>query len=175
MKRRGDKAGIRVDITSVCADPPADPARLERLAAAVCVRFGKTSAAVSIAMVDDAAIRKVNEEFLGKAHETDVISFDLSDGPRTSFELVVNVDEAVRQGRRRNHSVEAELALYVTHGLLHHLGFDDAGCEDARRMHAAEDAILEEAGFGRVYGGPPCDDGGLDGSESSPAARHEQG
>ncbi len=45
----------------------------------------------------------------------------------------------------------AELALYVTHGLLHQLGFDDATPEQAQKMHQAEDEILQHMGFGVVY------------------------
>ncbi len=43
------------------------------------------------------------------------------------------------------------MALYITHGLLHNLGFDDADPEQARRMHAAEDEILQDFGYGLVY------------------------
>ena len=37
------------------------------------------------------------------------------------------------------------------HGLLHQLGFDDLQPEQARRMHREEDAILQDAGYGKVY------------------------
>ncbi|MBE0536128.1 MAG: rRNA maturation RNase YbeY [Phycisphaerae bacterium] len=156
MEPRGEKADIQVEVTIACAGVPVDPAPLETLAESVCLRFGAKAVSVSIAIVDDGAIQQVNEQFLGEPHTTDVISFDLSEAGAASFELVVNMDEAVRQSRLRNHSPAAELALYVTHGLLHHLGFDDARPEDAERMHAAENAILEEAGYGKVYGEGPA-------------------
>lgn len=143
-------------VTITCADPnlPADLERLAALAQSVCKRFGKPSAQVSIAIVDDAETTRINTQFLGHAHTTDVISFDLSEETDMSFELVVNADEALRQSSRRSHSLEAELALYITHGLLHQLGYDDTQPGDAEQMHAAEDAILEETGFGKVYARP---------------------
>jgi probable rRNA maturation factor len=106
---------------------------------------------VSIAIVGDAEIRKMNKEFLNRNRTTDVISFDLSDANLKLFELVVNGERAVRQAKPRGHSSEAELALYVTHGLLHNLGFDDSTKKKAQKMHRAEDEILQQLGYGLVY------------------------
>ena len=52
---------------------------------------------------------------------------------------------------RRGHDAEAELALYVVHGLLHNIGYDDLTEADARKMHGMEDEILECFGYGTVY------------------------
>ncbi len=153
----GGKARIQVEITYAAGEASADVDRLAELVESVCARFGLTSAEVSIAIVDDAAIQKTNEEFLGHAFATDVISFDLSEEGVAAFDLVVNAQEAARQSLRRGHSVEAELALYVVHGLLHHLGFDDQQAADAERMHSVEDSILQEAGYGGVYSRPEGD------------------
>jgi probable rRNA maturation factor len=68
-----------------------------------------------------------------------------------SFELVVNGETAVRQAKLRGHSSEAELALYITHGLLHNLGFDDSTKKKAEKMHSTEDKILRQFGYGPVY------------------------
>jgi probable rRNA maturation factor len=84
---------------------------------------------------------------------TDVLSFDLSDEfePKPSFALIVNAAMAARQATERGHSAQAELALYITHGLLHNLGYDDLDDEQALQMHRMEDHILERHGFGRVF------------------------
>ena len=58
----------------------------------------------------------------------------------------------VRVKRKVGHSAEAEIALYITHGLLHNLGFDDASEQQAEEMHRMEDEILQQAGFGTVFG-----------------------
>jgi len=119
----------------------------------ICQQFDVSQATISIAIVDDEAIRKVNSEFLNKTTRTDVISFDLSDedSEMRVFELVVNADKAARESKKRKHSIEAELALYITHGMLHNLGFDDGDTARADEMHAAEDKILQQAGFGIIY------------------------
>lgn len=128
--------------------------RLEKLARAICKRFKLSKATISIAIVDDTQIRKVNKQFLNRDSTTDCLSFDLSDdgtnAPK-SFELVVNAEMAVKEANSRNHSSEAELALYITHGLLHNLGFDDSSKDRLRKMHDTEDEILKQQGYGLVY------------------------
>lgn len=133
-----------------------DLPKLEKLVRAVCKRFRLSRATISIAIVDDARIRKVNKQFLGRDDPTDCLSFDLSDedaNSAKSFELLVNAERAIREASLRGHSSEAELALYVIHGLLHNLGFDDSTDNEARKIHDTENEILEELGYGSVYGG----------------------
>jgi len=129
--------------------------KVEKLVRAVCNRFRLSKIMVSIAIVDDVQIRKLNVQFLNRKSTTDCLSFDLSDGkgPQSpkSFELIVNGQMAVRQANLRGHSSEAELALYITHGLLHCLGFDDSTESQARKMHDTEDEILQQLGYGLVY------------------------
>ncbi len=148
-----DNADISVEITCDIAELKADTERLKALARSVCHRFGLEYAKVGIAVVDDDTMTKVNKEFLNKTQKTDVISFDLSDDTDTApcFELVVNADEAARQSKAQKHPLQAELALYITHGLLHNLGFNDAAAEESAEMHRTEDEILQEAGFGKVF------------------------
>ena len=148
-----ERTDIVVEITCDCQNLEVDFDRLNRLAEKICQRFFVSQATVSIAIVDDDLIRKVNKKFLNRPDRTDVISFDLSDDKdiAKSFELLINADEAARQASKRGHSIEAELALYITHGLLHNLGFDDTEDIQARKMHKMEDKILQQAGFGIVY------------------------
>ena len=134
------------------------PLKIRKLAKAVCNRFARhepqdTRYESSIAIVDDNEIRELNREFLNSNAATDCLSFDLSDDEKglKIFDLVVNGEMAARQANRRGHSSEAELALYITHGLLHNLGFDDSAQSQARKMHETEDEILQEFGYGMVY------------------------
>jgi len=130
-------------------------ARLKRMLRTLCGRFAVRQADISIVIVNDAQIKKVNKEFLGRSYVTDVISFDLSDEDSDGrvFELVVNAQETLRQAKSRGHSSESELALYVVHGFLHDVGFDDATPRKAARMHRMEDEILDEFGYGKTYHG----------------------
>jgi probable rRNA maturation factor len=138
------------------------PHKLKKLVKTICNRFKLSKATISIAIVDDTQIRKVNKQFLNKDSPTDCLSFNLSDNDTNSvkslygehsrtIELVVNAEMAVRQANLRGHSSEAELALYITHGLLHNLGFDDSTQYHAKKMHDTENEILQQLGYGPVY------------------------
>jgi probable rRNA maturation factor len=118
--------GIVIQITKNFNGINISPQKIKKLAKAVCNRFARdesqdTRCEISIAIVDDNEIRELNRQFLNSKAATDCLSFDLSDskkGPKI-FDLVVNGEMAVRQANQRGHSNEAELALYITHGLLH--------------------------------------------------------
>jgi probable rRNA maturation factor len=145
---------IVVQIAKNFKDIDFSPPRLKKLVEVICNRFKLSKATISIAIVDDAQIRKVNKQFLNQNLPTDCLSFDLSDNgtsPVKSFELIVNAEMAVRQANLRGHSSEAELALYITHGLLHNLGFDDSTQDQAGKMHDTEDEILQQLGYGLTY------------------------
>ncbi len=132
------------------------PAKRETLQAAAEAALLYTSAgntALTITVVDHSTMQAYNQKFLNTPATTDVISFDLTDDfeDRHIFDLIVNSALAVEQALRRGHSPEAELALYIVHGLLHLLGFDDGSPDEARRMHDTEEDLLKQMGYDRVY------------------------
>ncbi|RKY12449.1 MAG: rRNA maturation RNase YbeY [Planctomycetota bacterium] len=148
-----EQTDIVVEITCGRRGLDVDFDRLRRLGRSICSRFAFERATINIAIVGDEEIKKVNADFLDTPEPTDVISFDLSEETGTkSFEVIINAEEAARQATQRGHSTEAELALYITHGLLHNLGFDDADETSGEKMHSTEDEILQQAGFGIIYG-----------------------
>jgi probable rRNA maturation factor len=130
------------------------PRNLKKLVKVICNRFKLSKATISIAIVDDTQIRRLNKQFLNQNKPTDCLSFNLSDKKKNSvksFELVVNGEMATRYAKLRGHSSEAELALYITHCLLHNFGFDDSTQKKAEKMHNIEDQILQQLGYGPVY------------------------
>lgn len=143
---------IAVQIAKSFETIDVDLSRIEELVKSICARFKLHKATVSIAIVDRKETLKINKKFLNCDSDTDVISFDLSDEQgEKSFELVVNAEKAVDEAKKRHHCSEAELALYITHGLLHNLGFDDSSDQEAKKMHETEDLILHQLGFGTVF------------------------
>lgn len=146
--------GITVQITKKFKDIQINLSKLRKLVKTVCARFNLLNATVSITLVGDAEIKRLNKQFLNRNSTTDCLSFNLSyDGIDSvkSFELVINAERAVEQAALREHSGQAELALYVTHGLLHNLGFNDSSLRQAKKMHDTEDKILQQLGYGLVY------------------------
>ena len=144
---------IDIQINRHFKDIAVETIKLKKLITAICRRFSVTNVTVSVIIVDNNEIRRINKKFLNHDSITDCLSFNLSDDVDTVklFELVVNGEMAVSQAGLRGHTGEAELALYITHGLLHNLGFDDAEPTLAKKMHDTEDEILQQLGFGLVY------------------------
>lgn len=103
-------------------------------------------ASVDIAVVDDVAIHRLNRERLDHDWPTDVISFLYSDDP-VAGELIVSADTAERVASEYDWDPGAELALYVVHGTLHLLGYDDQTDEDRAAMQREENRILATFGW----------------------------
>ncbi len=149
-----DEQDIAVEISKSFKDIDINLLKLESLVRTICSQFKVAKAVVNIAIVGDVEIRKANNQFLDRDSTTDCLSFDLSENNARSsklFDLMVNAETAIKEAKKRGHSAEAELALYITHGLLHNLGFDDSTQEQAKKMHNAEDEILQDQGFGLIY------------------------
>lgn len=78
---------------------------------------------------------RVHRDFLGLPGPTDVITFPYG-------EILVCAPVAASRAREFSHSVTAELALYIIHGLLHLAGHDDIRPADAARMALEQERIL---------------------------------
>ena len=159
------------------------------------------SAVLSISIVDNSAIHKINRDHLQHDYPTDVISFqldfvsagdlqcddevenddedlldeddseddaeinddsvDVTDcelltegraaGAAIEGEIIASAEMAVSMATDGEWSAEAELILYIVHGLLHICGYDDLTPEEKCIMRARERAILSELGLTAIY------------------------
>jgi probable rRNA maturation factor len=145
---------IEIQIARLCDKVNFTSKKIERLVITICTRFGLSKAIISIAVVDDAYIIKLNKKYLRSSKVTDCMSFDLSDEQSPDekcFEIVVNAELAERIAEQKNHSPQAELALYIAHGLLHQLGYNDQDEDQARQMRRTEQDILQSLGYDFLY------------------------
>jgi len=101
-------------------------------------------AEVSIALVTDAHIRKLNAQYRRKDAATDVLSFPSDD---TLGDIVIATGVARRQAREAGHSSATELRVLALHGLLHLLGYDHEHPDDAGRMARAEARLRAKGGL----------------------------
>lgn len=113
---------------------------------------------LSIVFVSSQKIRALNKKFLNRTYATDVLAFDLgSNGsvrPKQARKIrreiigdIVISTDAVKQNSRRFKTTEQhELVLYVIHGILHLLGYDDHQPKDIGRMRSKEQEILNHLG-----------------------------
>lgn len=115
---------------------------------------------LSVVLLGDDRMTELHEQFTGIDGTTDVLSFDMidrntakrdTDKHCVNGEIYVCVDEARRQAIEREHDIRHELLLYLTHGLLHLLGYDDHDPGKHRVMHRKEDELLTAIGVGPVF------------------------
>ncbi|MBI5308044.1 MAG: rRNA maturation RNase YbeY [Planctomycetes bacterium] len=108
-------------------------------------------AEINVVLVDNKKIKEMNNAFLGHNYATDVLSFAYEKEEKQknniTGEIVVSVEMAARLARRQERAVEGELALYLTHGLLHLLGYNDKRKADAKKMHQREWVLLTNLGY----------------------------
>lgn len=106
---------------------------------------GFQHAEISIAIVDDPTIHHLNHTYLDHDYATDVLSFVLGKDEQNSFiegEIVVSADTARRQSAEIGWAFECELLLYLVHGALHLVGFDDKSEKERFAMREAEKKYL---------------------------------
>ena len=128
-----------------------DAAGRIRAAAASALRGAGSPKTVSIALVDDARIHQLNRQFLQHDYPTDVIAFPLDDGMGDEpllGEVVVSTETAMREAAERGRAPLDEVLLYVVHGVLHLLGYDDHEESDREEMRRKEAETLGACGEG---------------------------
>lgn len=90
---------------------------------------------VSVIVVSDRRIASLHQRFMGIAEATDVITFQHG-------EICISIETAERQAAEFGSALDHELRLYVVHGILHLLRFDDTTHSAARAMGKAQQRIL---------------------------------
>lgn len=95
---------------------------------------------VSLALVGETEMKKLNKQYRGKNKSTDVLSFDYG-------EIIICVPVAKTQAKAHNLSFTKEVNLLFTHGLLHVLGYDHEKAKDNLEMRKAEQVILGYSGL----------------------------
>lgn len=131
---------------------------LQRIASATFVYAGgKGNAEMSLSVVADAVIRKLNRQYRGKDATTDVLSFGYEDARefvrpkkdtvRILGDVFVSLPQVRRQAKQIGRSVSQEFALMVVHGTLHLMGYDHATLRDERRMFGLQHEILIRTGI----------------------------
>jgi probable rRNA maturation factor len=124
---------------------PRPDGRLLRVRArALLAALGQEEAELSVALVDDEAIAALNAAHRGRPRPTDVLSFSLLEGPHAERrgnllgDVVIGVETAAREAKRRACALDDEIARLLVHGVLHLLGHDHEARQEARLMRAEE-------------------------------------
>ncbi|MBO4700841.1 MAG: apolipoprotein N-acyltransferase [Alphaproteobacteria bacterium] len=108
------------------------------------------NAEVSITLVDDKYIKKINKKYRGINKPTNVLSFELNDDVLLG-DIFISIDTVSREAKKENISVPEHVAHMVVHGILHLLGYDHIKDKDAEKMEKKETIILKKLGYKNPY------------------------
>jgi len=104
---------------------------------------------ISVTVVDNEEIRKINSEHRGIDRATDVLSFpmfdeDFDDGEDCILgDIVLSLEKAVEQAEAYGHSLRREVAFLTVHSVLHLLGYDhEEGKAEESEMFDKQEKIL---------------------------------
>jgi probable rRNA maturation factor len=133
-----------------------DAAALHELAVRVMAGEGvDDGTSLAILVTDDDEVRAMNLQFLGIDEPTDVLSFPdeaddfvqgMADEPLLG-DIAIALPTATRQAMAIGHSLDAELAHLLTHGILHLCGYDHVNsAEEEATMRAREELYLGDLG-----------------------------
>jgi len=97
---------------------------------------------IELVIVNNLEIKELNRNSRGVDKETDVLSFPLESMEHMPLgSIVISIDKAQELANKLKHSLQDELTLLFTHGLLHLLGYDHE--IDNGEMRQKEQEILE--------------------------------
>lgn len=93
----------------------------------------------------DAALQRLNAQFLGHDYPTDVLSFPSGSGGESVGELAISIERAAAQAAEFGHTCVDEIRILMLHGVLHLMGFDHE--RDRGKMARAEQRWRGEFGL----------------------------
>jgi len=130
---------IKVSVASPQDVVAIDRGSIRRIVRTVLEGESISQAEISLAFVDNSTSQRLNKRYLDHDEPTDILTFPLGEaGDKLAGELVVGAEVAQAQAHERKHDVQAELALYVIHGLLHLCGFNDKSADQVAQMRQRE-------------------------------------
>ncbi|MGW8283357.1 MAG: rRNA maturation RNase YbeY [Gemmatimonadota bacterium] len=109
-----------------------------------------TNGELSITLVDDVEMTRLNREWLGRAGSTDVIAFSLGSEDSVLGDVYIAPDTAARNAARFGTELKQEILRLVIHGTLHVLGLDHPEGEDREdsEMFRLQEELLRSLELG---------------------------
>ncbi|MEG1547605.1 MAG: rRNA maturation RNase YbeY [Clostridia bacterium] len=143
-----------ISVSILVEEYQGDIERLITAAAQQALNECGVSGEISITVVDDDEIWRMNREYRAVDRPTDVLSFPSNEG----FELValpdgflgdiaISLPRALEQAREYGHSAGRELSFLAIHGTLHLLGYDHLQEQERLEMERMQEQILNGMGI----------------------------
>ena len=126
--------------------------QLVELAQSVLSAVGEPRSELSLEIIGDRRMQRLNRDYRKRDRTTDVLAFPTREAvvPKklrcpTSLlgDVVISLPTAIRQAREVGRSVDEEVAVLLVHGVLHLCGYDhERNVREAERMSHREQAVL---------------------------------
>jgi probable rRNA maturation factor len=126
-------------------------AQVQQVVDAALEEAGVDACQLSVLVVDEAESATLHRRHFSDDSPTDVMTFpDGSRDPETGLrllgDLAICVGIAERIARERQRRVDDELCLYILHGVLHILGYDDQDEAEAQRLWSTQQRLMATIG-----------------------------
>ena len=109
-------------------------------------------AEITVRIVDAGEGQALNRDYRHKDYATNVLTFDYSQAPVVTADLVLCAPVVAKEAREQGKTLEAHYAHLLVHGTLHAQGWDhETSEEQAQAMEACEIEILAGLGFKSPY------------------------
>ncbi len=123
-------------------------ARVSQWVSAALTRDGE----ITVRIVDTDEGRALNREYRKKDYATNVLTFDYTQEPVVTADLVLCAPVVAREALEQGKTLEAHYAHLLVHGTLHAQGYDhESGETDALEMEALEILLMGSLGFANPY------------------------
>lgn len=121
----------------------------KKIALAVLDIAGQKAAELSLALIGNGEMQKLNARYRGKDYPTDVLSFPAGVGLPVAAPLlgdvIISVEKAAEQAKERRHPLDYEMVTLLIHGVVHLLGYDhERSVKEARLMKRLEQRIYRQ-------------------------------
>jgi probable rRNA maturation factor len=112
----------------------------------------QSDAEITVRIVDAEEGQALNRDYRGKDYATNVLTFDYTQAPYVTADLVLCAPVVEKEARENQKTLQAHYAHLLVHGTLHAQGYDhETGEEDAEAMEALEIRILAGLGLENPY------------------------
>ena len=111
----------------------------------------QTDAELTVRVVDAEEGQALNRDYRKKDNATNVLTFDYTQEPIVTADLVLCAPVVAREAKAQNKTLEEHYAHLLVHGALHAQGWDHELDEDAQVMELRESEIMARLGFENPY------------------------
>ncbi len=117
--------------------------RLKRFVQHIFIKEGKKLALLNYIFCTDKKLLEINRQFLKHDFYTDIITFNLPEGPdKINGEVYISVDRVKDNAKRMGESFTTEIHRVIFHGALHLCGYRDKRGAEILKMREREDYYL---------------------------------